>query len=202
MSESGSDPMRVLMVGAGGVGDAAARIAVERDFFEAWVVADHDLARAERTVAAARERRTGDERFSAAQVDASDADAVSALAREVRATHVFNAVDPRFVMPIFTGALAADADYLDMAMSLSVRHPEAPYEEVGVKLGDEQFARAAQSCGSESAGAPTSRRPAPRCRPSPSRRSSTSPRASGRSSACTWSTRRCSSCLAGSTRTG
>ena len=54
MSESGSGPMRVLMVGAGGVGDAAARIAVERDFFEAWVVADHDLARAERTVAAAR----------------------------------------------------------------------------------------------------------------------------------------------------
>ena len=65
------EPMRVLMVGAGGVGDAAARIAVERDFFEAWVVADYDRERAERTVAAARGRRTGDERFSAAQVDAS-----------------------------------------------------------------------------------------------------------------------------------
>lgn len=135
-------PMRVLMVGAGGVGDAAARIAVERDYFEAWVVADYDLARAERTVEAARGRRTGDERFSPAQVDASDSDAVAALAREVRATHVFNAVDPRFVMPIFTGALAAGADYLDMAMSLSVRHPDAPYEKVGVKLGDEQLAMA------------------------------------------------------------
>src|SRR5689334_6351994 len=132
--------MRVLMVGAGGVGDAAARIAVERDYFEAWVVADYDLARAERTVAAARERRPGEGRFSAAQVDASDADAVAALAREVRATHVFNAVDPRFVMPIFTGALAAGADYLDMAMSLSAPHPDAPHEQVGVKLGDEQFA--------------------------------------------------------------
>ena len=108
------------------------------------MVADYDLARAEHTVAAARGRRAGDERFSAARVDASDADAVSALAREVRATHVFNAVDPRFVMPIFTGALAAGADYLDMAMSLSVRHPEAPYEKVGVKLGDEQFARAGE----------------------------------------------------------
>src|SRR6478609_10695829 len=136
--------MRVLMVGAGGVGDAAARIAVERDFFEAWVVADHDVMRAERTVAAARGRRPGDDRFSAAQVDASDADAVATLAREVGATHVFNAVDPRFVMPLFTGALAADADYLDMAMSLSVRHPDAPYEQVGVKLGDEQFARAGE----------------------------------------------------------
>ena len=47
-------------------------------------------------------------------------------------------------MPIFTGALAAGADYLDMAMSLSARHPDAPYEQVGVKLGDEQFARAGE----------------------------------------------------------
>ena len=37
---------------------------------------------------------------------------------------------------------AAGADYLDMAMSLSQPHPERPYEETGVKLGDEQFARA------------------------------------------------------------
>jgi hypothetical protein len=37
-----------------------------------------------------------------------------------------NAVDPRFVMPIFNGAYAAGADYLDMAMSLSRRHPEGP----------------------------------------------------------------------------
>ncbi|MGB4835952.1 MAG: saccharopine dehydrogenase NADP-binding domain-containing protein, partial [Nostocoides sp.] len=48
--------MRVLMIGAGGVGDAAAKIAVERDFFDAFVVADYDLARAQRTVAAATQR--------------------------------------------------------------------------------------------------------------------------------------------------
>ena len=53
-----------------------------------------------------------------------------------------NAVDPRFVMPVFEGAFAAGADYLDMAMSLSTRHPERPYEQVGVKLGDRQFERA------------------------------------------------------------
>ena len=44
-------------------------------------------------------------------------------------------------MPIFDGALSADADYLDMAMSLSQRHPTEPYSRVGVKLGDEQFAQ-------------------------------------------------------------
>jgi saccharopine dehydrogenase-like NADP-dependent oxidoreductase len=129
------------MVGSGGVGDAVARIAVERDFFEVLVVADFDLARAQATVAAASARRPGEHRLVAARVDAADVDAVAALAREHRATHVFNAVDPRFVMPIFHGARAAGCDYLDMAMSLSQRHPERPYELVGVKLGDEQLAQ-------------------------------------------------------------
>lgn len=132
------------MVGSGGVGDAAARIAVERDFFELLVVADFDEERARRTVVAAAARRDGESRLVAARVDASKADDVEALAREHRITHVFNAVDPRFVMPIFHGALAAGADYLDMAMSLSQRHPEQPYAQSHVKLGDEQFAVAGE----------------------------------------------------------
>lgn len=132
------------MVGSGGVGDAAARIAVERDFFELLVVADYDEERARRTVAAAAARRDGESRLVAARVDASKAGDVEALAREHRITHVFNAVDPRFVMPIFRGALAAGADYLDMAMSLSQRHPEQPYAQSHVKLGDEQFAVAGE----------------------------------------------------------
>jgi saccharopine dehydrogenase-like NADP-dependent oxidoreductase len=127
--------VRILLIGAGGVGAAFAAIAARRDFFEQVVVADYDLARAERAAAT-------DVRFVAAQVDASSAESVAALAREHRATHVMNAVDPRFVMPIFDGAFAAGADYLDMAMSLSHPHPESPYSRVGVKLGDEQFAKA------------------------------------------------------------
>ncbi|MDF2143950.1 saccharopine dehydrogenase family protein [Knoellia sp. p5-6-4] len=132
--------MRILLVGSGGVGDAAARIAVERDFFDLLVVADYDEARAKATVEAATARRPGEGRLVAARVDASSAEEVEALAREHGITHVLNAVDPRFVMPIFRGALAAGADYLDMAMSLSQRHPEQPYAQTGVKLGDEQFA--------------------------------------------------------------
>ncbi|MER6593975.1 saccharopine dehydrogenase C-terminal domain-containing protein [Micromonospora purpureochromogenes] len=126
--------MRILLVGAGGVGSAAVAIAARRSFFETMVVADYDLGRAERAVAG-----HGD-RFVAAKVDASAADAVAALCREHRITHVLNAVDPRFVMPIFDGAFAAGADYLDMAMSLSHPHPSRPYAETGVKLGDDQFA--------------------------------------------------------------
>ncbi len=136
--------MRILLVGAGGVGDAFVRIAARRDFFERLVVSDYDLARAERSVAAVAERHPGDDRFVAAQVDASDQASVEALAREHGATHVMNAVDPRFVMPVFRGAFAAGADYLDMAMSLSTPHPEKPHELPGVKLGDEQFAASDQ----------------------------------------------------------
>lgn len=129
--------MRILMVGAGGVGGAVVPIAARRQFFEAFVVADYDLARSQRVVA-----RVADPRFAAARVDASDVDAITGLCREQRITHVLNAVDPRFVMPIFDGALAAGAHYLDMAMSLSRPHPTQPHEQTGVKLGDEQFARA------------------------------------------------------------
>ena len=80
--------MRVLLVGAGGVGSSIVRIAARRKFFELMVVADYDQQRARRAVAAA-------------------------------------------------------ADYLDMAMSLSRPHPEQPFSLPGVKLGDQQFAEAA-----------------------------------------------------------
>ncbi|MFC7431940.1 MULTISPECIES: saccharopine dehydrogenase family protein [unclassified Agrococcus] len=134
--------MRILLIGAGGVGAAFARIAARRSFYEAIVVADYAPERAEAVIAAIRERH-GDEaadRFTAARLDASDAANVAALAREHASTHVMNAVEPAFVDAIFAGALDAGCDYVDMAMSLSSRHPQRPFDEVGVKLGDRQFA--------------------------------------------------------------
>jgi saccharopine dehydrogenase-like NADP-dependent oxidoreductase len=135
--------MRILLVGAGGVGDAIAKIAARRSFFEIIIVSDYDLGRAERTIAWLESKHgpQGD-RFVAAQIDASKADSVTAVARAHGATHVMNAVEPKFVPTIFAGALAAGADYLDMAMSLSLPHPDQPHSLTGVKLGDEQFAAA------------------------------------------------------------
>jgi len=131
--------MRILVVGAGGVGSAFAPIAARRDFYEHVVIADYDEGRARAVV-----DRLGDARFSAARIDASKADDVAALCTANGVTHVLNAVDPRFVMPIFDGAFAASADYLDMAMSLSHPHPDRPYELTGEKLGDAQFAKAGE----------------------------------------------------------
>lgn len=135
--------MRILLVGAGGVGNAIAKIAARRTFFETMVVCDYDLARAEATIAWI-EAKHGPQggRFVAAKIDASDPDDVAAVATSHSVTHVMNAVEPKFVPTIFAGALAAGADYLDMAMSLSEPHPSEPYSETGVKLGDDQFAQA------------------------------------------------------------
>jgi saccharopine dehydrogenase (NAD+, L-lysine forming) len=126
--------MRVLVVGSGGVGSAAAAISRRRDFFEHMVLADVDAQRAEREAA-----RLADDRISAAQLDASDENAIVDLARAERADLILNACDPRLNPPIFAAALAAGATYVDMAMTLSEPHPERPFEEPGVKLGDAQF---------------------------------------------------------------
>jgi saccharopine dehydrogenase-like NADP-dependent oxidoreductase len=132
--------LRVLVVGAGGVGSAMAVAAQPRDFFDSFVVADLDPRRA----AAAIDRVPDDSRFASAEVDASDRAAIAALARESGADAIVNACDPRLNPPIFDAAFDAGCTYLDMAMHLSAPHPERPYEVPGVKLGDEQFAVASQ----------------------------------------------------------
>jgi len=132
--------MRVLLVGVGTVGEAIARMSAQRPWCEAMVLADYDVGRA--TALAAEVG--GGERFPVERIDARDAAAVAELARRHRADLVMNAVDPRYVMPIFDGALAAGVNYMDMATSLSRPHPHEPFRLPGVKLGDEQFARSGE----------------------------------------------------------
>ncbi len=124
--------MRILLVGAGGVGTAFARIAARRPFAE-LVVADYDLGRAQRAAAAK-------DSYQAVKLDARDEAATTALLTGHGCDVLMNATDPRFVMPLFRAALQAGTHYLDMAMSLSQPHPVEPHRQPGVKLGDEQFA--------------------------------------------------------------
>ncbi len=130
--------MRILVVGVGGVGAAAAAIAQRRSFWSHMTLADVSPQRAQAVV----DRLGEPDRFSAAQVDAGDEGALVQLIRESRADAVLNATDPRFNEPIFGACLTARATYLDMAMTLSHPHPVRPFEEPGVKLGDVQFAAA------------------------------------------------------------
>jgi saccharopine dehydrogenase-like NADP-dependent oxidoreductase len=126
--------MRILVVGAGGVGSAIAVLAQRRGFVQHLTLADIDETQARSTV-----DRLGDERFDAGKLDASDGEAIVALAREIRADAIVNACDPRFNESIFNAAFAAGCTYLDMAMTLSQPHPERPFEDTGVVLGQYQF---------------------------------------------------------------
>lgn len=128
--------MRALVVGAGGVGAAIGAVAKGRSFLDHLVLADIDETRAK----AAMDSLGDPSRFSAAYVDASDAGSIVTLAREHEVDALVNACDPRFNPPIFEAAFAAGVTYLDMAMTLSKRHPERPYEKAGVMLGDAQWA--------------------------------------------------------------
>ncbi|MDQ4057504.1 MAG: saccharopine dehydrogenase NADP-binding domain-containing protein, partial [Actinomycetota bacterium] len=126
--------MRVLVVGAGGVGSAIAVVAARRDFVGHMTLADINETQARLTV-----DRLDDSRFIAATLDASDRAAVAALAKEMRADAIVNACDPRFNPPIFEAAFDAGCTYLDMAMTLSEPHPQKPHEAPGVVLGQYQF---------------------------------------------------------------
>ena len=129
--------MRILVVGTGGVGAAFARIIERRSFFEHCALADYDRNRSEAVAST-----LDDDRFSAHAVDASSQQALAELMRATGATHVLNAVDPIFNVPIFEACFEVGVTYLDMAMTLSEPHPTHPFEKSGVKLGDYQFERA------------------------------------------------------------
>src|SRR5271169_5684605 len=129
--------MKVLVVGAGGVGAAFAAIAQRRPVFERVVLADIAPERVRTVVAGLGEPS----RFAADKVDASNQQELVALINRVRPDAVLNACDPRFNEPIFGAAFEARVNYLDMAMTLSHPHPQRPHELPGVMLGDHQLAK-------------------------------------------------------------
>ena len=128
--------MRALVIGAGGVGSAIANIASRKSFITELVIADYDASKAHAVT-----QKIQDPRFTSVEVDAGDLVALEGLIRKVNPDVVVNAVDPRFVMNIFNAAKNSGVNYMDMALSLSIAHPSDPFNKVGVKLGDDQFAQ-------------------------------------------------------------
>jgi saccharopine dehydrogenase (NAD+, L-lysine-forming) len=130
--------MKTLLVGVGGVGEAIAAIAKTRPFVEKVVLSDYNLERCKEVQA-----KLGDaERFPIEWVDAGKQELIEALARKYQVDLIMNACDPSFNVPIFEAAYNYGCTYMDMAMTLSEPHPEDPYNQCGVKLGDYQFERA------------------------------------------------------------
>ena len=130
--------MKVLVVGTGGVGESAATIAKRRDpkgeWLEKCVMADYSLERATKF-----SQKLNDARFPAEQVDAGNVDQIVALAKKHDVDLIFNAVAPNFNQAILQAALKAQTNYMDTAMTLSEPHPTDPFNQCGLKLGDEEF---------------------------------------------------------------
>jgi saccharopine dehydrogenase-like NADP-dependent oxidoreductase len=132
--------MKLLIIGAGGVGTSAAMI-IKRagqggEWAEKVVVSDYNAARAE-TVA----KLVGDPRFVAETINAREPESIKAAILKHGVNFVMNAVEPSFNEIIFDTCFEAGVGYLDCAMTLSTPHPEKPFECAHIKLGDYQFER-------------------------------------------------------------
>jgi saccharopine dehydrogenase (NAD+, L-lysine-forming) len=132
--------MKVLLVGTGGVGESIASIAKDKPWVEQVVLTDYSTERTKEVQA-----KLGDvNRFPSEWIDAGKQDLIVALAKKYKVDLIMNACDPSFNIPIFEAAYQYGCTYMDMAMTLSEPHPEKPFEQCGIKLGDYQFERAAQ----------------------------------------------------------
>ncbi|MCD6471922.1 saccharopine dehydrogenase NADP-binding domain-containing protein [Candidatus Aerophobetes bacterium] len=134
--------MKILLVGTGGVGEVIALIAERRDPDAKWmkkmVLSDYNFGRAKEVAA-----KTGnEERFPVEKVDASNREEIVALAKKYDVDLIMNGCDPSFNVQIFEAAYEYGCNYMDMAMTLSEKHPEDPYNKCYIKLGDYQFKRA------------------------------------------------------------
>lgn len=100
--------------------------------------ADYNLARCVEV-----QGKLGDnDRFPVEKVDATHKDQIVALAQKHGVSIIINACEPKFNEAIFDAAFDCGCNYMDMAMTLSLAHPEKPFELPHTKLGDYQFAAA------------------------------------------------------------
>ena len=93
--------MKLLIIGAGGVGTSAAKIiarqGAEADWAEKVVVADYDVERAKKVA----NEICGGGKFVPAQINAMDADSIKSVVAEHDIDFAMNACDPRMNETIF-----------------------------------------------------------------------------------------------------
>jgi saccharopine dehydrogenase-like NADP-dependent oxidoreductase len=133
--------MRILIIGAGGVGTAMAtiikRAGGEADWATKIVMADYNFDRAKEVA----EHICGGGRYVAEKIDAGNAANIEEVIRKHDIEIVMNAVEPLFNECIFDTCYKTGVKYMDAAMTLSWPDPEKPFERAHIKLGDYQFDR-------------------------------------------------------------
>ena len=105
--------MRMMLVGAGAVGESMLKILKWRDPKGEWLsyvlVGDYDLSRAEAVAGL-----LADDRFSAVQINATDKEQMKSLIREHKIDFVMDAAPPFASNYIFDAAYEAGANYANM----------------------------------------------------------------------------------------
>ncbi len=133
--------MKILIIGAGGVGTSMAtiikRAGADADWATKIVMADYNLDRAKEVA----EHICGGGRFIAEKINAKDAANIEEVIKKHEIDFVMNAVEPLFNECIFDTCYKTGVKYMDAAMTLSYPDPEKPFEKTGIKLGDYQFDR-------------------------------------------------------------
>lgn len=120
--------MRMLLIGAGGVGESILKILQERDSEGKWlekvIVSDYDLERAEEVVEHLGER----DRFIAERVNAKYMDDIVELIKKHQCDFVMDAAAPFVTNIIFDAAYKAGANYANLGtLSVPYSHPKYGY---------------------------------------------------------------------------
>ena len=106
--------MRMMLVGAGAVGESILKVMQWRDPKGEWLkyvlVCDYDLKRAEEVVGMMK----GDFRFEASKIDATNTEKMAELIREHKIDFVMDAAPPFASNMIFDAAFKTGADYGSM----------------------------------------------------------------------------------------
>ena len=106
--------MRMMLVGAGAVGESILKVMQWRDQKGEWLkyvlVCDYDLKRAEEVVGMMK----GDSRFEASKIDATNTEKMAELIREHKIDFVMDAAPPFASNMIFDAAFKTGADYGSM----------------------------------------------------------------------------------------
>ncbi|RGU44818.1 saccharopine dehydrogenase family protein [Coprococcus comes] len=106
--------MRMMLVGAGAVGESILKVMQWRDPKGEWLkyvlVCDYDLKRAEEVVGMLK----GDSRFEASKIDATNTEEMAEMIREHKIDFVMDAAPPFASNMIFDAAFKTGADYGSM----------------------------------------------------------------------------------------
>ncbi len=132
--------MKILIIGAGGVGSSAAKIIKRAGKGGMWaekvILSDYNEARAKKVAL-----DCDDERFMGEFVNARDSKSIKDLVEKHDVNFVMNACDPSFNENIFDTCYEIGVGYIDCAMTLSEMHPTDPFNKTHIKLGDYQYAK-------------------------------------------------------------